>query len=221
MMRFGMILSIVALTWLTPAVWAGGDDKPAVPKDCTCAEARKAGMGWCKACRQGLALGIRFKSQPVYRLLAGEPAMKERIKKCAGCIKAARQQGTCEECRLTFAGKRVYRSVYAATLARGKVIGAKNAKCKTCAGSIREGRGGYCKDCDGGIVAGVFFKGEETFAKAVRAFKLAQIANDMAATCEGCAVAMLTDGECATCHAKYSDGKRVEAKSQPALPGAP
>src|SRR5205823_11042272 len=97
---------------------------------CSCDSIKKAGIGWCGHCKEGMAYGQEIKSEKVYKEVAGEKAPKDM--KCKGCATAAAKDGTCEHCHVSFAHGVMYHSAAAHDLAAGTKVDAKTVKCADC-----------------------------------------------------------------------------------------
>jgi hypothetical protein len=92
-------------------------------------------------------------------------------------------------------------------LAKGKVIDLdQEMKCDGCAKAAEAGQG-FCEHCSGGIVAGRYFQGRDSYDQAVTALVVIEKASK--AHCEECAVALLTDGKCEHCNVQYKHGEKI------------
>src|ERR1041384_555072 len=130
MRRFMIVMGFAGLLGLASAAMA--DDK------CTCESIKKAGIGWCSHCSEGLAYGQEIKSEKVYKELAGEKAPKDM--KGKGCAAAAAKNGTCEHCHVSFANGMMYHSAAAHDLATGKKVDVKEVKCADCKKLVTTGK---------------------------------------------------------------------------------
>jgi hypothetical protein len=115
-------------------------------------------------------------------------------------------------CHIAVKDKKIYESMkdskYAQVLEKGTVCTAAEAnKCAECKKLYESHKDGWCKKCDGGLVAGRFFKGKAAYDKAVDAERVLVEASK--AHCEGCGEAIASDGKCAHCKVSYKDGKKV------------
>ena len=69
-------------------------------------------------------------------------------------------------------------------------------------------KNGFCTGCNVGFVVKRMFNEKEDYEVALAARKTLETA--AGSKCESCAVAMVTDGECAQCKVSFKDGKTVE-----------
>lgn len=201
-MKKAMMLGLsLAVAWtFVPAANAGCEG---------CEKIKADGQGFCEHCSQGMIYGVTVKSEKVYKTLAGAPIDKAAMAsmKCDGCKAAMLKNGVCEHCHVGVADGHLYHSMYAHTLATGKLMPAEKISCPSC--KEHHADGGYCSGCGVGFVGGRAYKGEEAYEAAQEAHEI--VAKAAAAKCEQCSVAMLTDGECEKCHATYEDGEKVES----------
>lgn len=181
-----------------------------------CCDKAKAVSGWCGDCKVGYVGGVEVKSKVVYNALAGAPAPMES--KCEGCRKAMASNGRCDGCGVSFADKKMYRSPFSWALAKGSYKAESDFKCDGCKKLCKDG--GWCESCKQGVIHGFVFKDRKEFDSAMKAHVVVQ--NSCTAKCEGCAVAMSTNGKCAACNATYLDGKKVaSADKKEAVPSKP
>ena len=173
----------------------------------TCAK-DKLENGWCDHCKVGFFDGIAMKSKKLFDALNGKPVANADEIKCPGCKAAYEENGTCEHCKVEFANHRMYKSECAYRLALGTQKNPANMKCSECKSYI--GEHGWCDQCKQGIVGMCAFHDKEAYNKAVEARELIQCAAKAAEKCEGCAVAMVTDGTCDHCKVSFKDGKMVK-----------
>src|SRR5258706_4184470 len=92
-------------------------------------------------------------------------------------------------CHISVKDKKVYDSMkdckYTQVLEKGTVCSAADAnKCAECKKLYESHKDGWCKKCDGGLVAGRFFKGKTSYDKAVDAERVLTEASKT--HCEGC-----------------------------------
>ena len=201
-----MLRKIVVVAALSAVV---GIVSPAIAGACKgCAKVASSGEGFC--CDKGIAFGVPVSSKKLSEALAGVEVDPGSIK-CAGCKSAASSNGQCDHCKVGIVDGKAYRSMVAYHLAKGKLL-PKDAKikCPDCAKA--KGSDGFCKECKAGFAAGRLYKTEPDYKAALAAHETLVKAADVAGKCEACAVAMVTDGECASCKAKFKDGKKVAGK---------
>lgn len=140
---------------------------------------------------------------------------------CAGCKEVkAKGDGWCDHCKkgmvdwLSVKSENLYKAMenssYQMVLAKGETVKPSTIKCANCKKMAETHQDGYCKKCDGGMVAGRCFKGKAAYDKADEAYKVLKMASK--AKCDGCAVAMATDGKCDHCKVAYKAGKMVKIK---------
>lgn len=171
--------------------------------DCTCAKA-KISDGWCGDCKVGYVDGVQLPSKKLFEALAGKPVDPETIK-CSTCRAAAETDGFCEKCGTGFVRNHAFHSAIAWKLARGKTTDPKTIRCSTCRKAAEDH--GWCEECNKGLVGARVFTDREQYDKAVKARQVLVEAARTARTCEGCAVAMVTDGTCTACGITYKHGK--------------
>jgi len=185
-------LAVAAL--LAAPAWAGGP----------CCDKAKAENGWCSHCVVGYFSGITVKNEDLHKALGGKP-VKEADLKCAGCKTAFTANGICEHCHVGYAQQLMYQSPVAHALARGEKLDIAKVTCADC--KAVASTNGWCTKCNAGIVAGHLFKNKETYEKARAAHTT--LTSAVESKCPKCAVAMVTDGECAQCKVRYKGGKKV------------
>lgn len=203
------MVALVSVLGMAAAAWA----------DCTCAKIALTG-GWCEGCKMGHMQGLTIKSQKLYAALAGKEITAEAAKemKCPGCKKALAENGACGHCQVTFVNQHMFRSPFAATLAAGKPLTecleqcckacqaqvAKKGMEKACQGS------GWCDECKSGCVWGRVYSGKEAYDAAQKAYAVLAKAVKASSSCEECAIAMVTNGECTACKVKFDGGELVK-----------
>lgn len=225
-------LTIVAAT-LALAISLGAT---AFAGDCASCEKAWAKSDWCQPCSKGYFGDMALTSKKLHAALSGKeiPAEKAAHITCGGCKTALAKNTGCEPCNVEFVNGRVYRSSYAAALARGhrmewseekaaKAAKAKakaemtNAKkdhaekeeqgCKGCKSATRSA--GWCSDCNVGFVGQYTYKDRTQHLAAKKAQTILQRASAMVERCESCAVAMATDDNCSSCNVTYKGGKKI------------
>ena len=183
----------------------------ALAGDCVC-KAAKSDNGWCKDCSVGYVSGVKLESQKLYAALEGMEVKKDDVK-CAGCKTAmAAGNGECSACHLMFENGVAYKSAVAADLAAGKHMtqSADDIKCAGCKKAALAGHG-WCDHCNGGIVGHQWMTEKDQYEAAVAAHGTLVKASKAAGKCEGCAIAMVTDGTCEHCNVSFKNGELAKA----------
>ena len=166
-----------------------------------CCDKAKAENAWCSGCNQGFMFNVTIAKKVLYDALAGMAPSAT----CEGCKKAAETGGICEKCHVGIAGGKAYKAMPAYYVASGKKVDPASVKCEACAAMCKSGVSGWCDKCKGGLVAGYGFKEREKYDKATNGLITIQLAEK--SPCEGCSVAMVTDGTCEHCKITFKDGK--------------
>lgn len=168
-----------------------------------CCDKAIAANDFCKDCKIGYFGGVTVKSVKLYDSLKGAAAPANAT--CDGCKKALASNGTCNHCNVSFAGGKMYKSPVAHALANGTYVNAKDIKCEGCKNATKDH--GWCDKCKAGVVGPFMYKDKKQYDGAVAAHEILLAANTAAGKCEGCAVAMVTDGTCSACKTSYKGGK--------------
>jgi hypothetical protein len=173
---------------------APGEDSACV---CTLAQARN---GWCAACQVGYVASVAITSADLFDAIDahGHDFIPASIE-CQQCQSAIASDGHCESCRLGFYRGQLYCSKLSYTLARGRLVAARDLSCSTC--SAMFGRSGWCDSCGVGVVGNTVFGNPEHHEKAAAEFATLQTAIAKLSACEACAIVMFTGGECPVCTA--------------------
>lgn len=91
-----------------------------------------------------------------------------------------------------------------------------------CKCSTAKRANGWCGHCKAGQVGKLRYTDKQAYEHALAARETLRRAVKAAATCEACAVAMVTDGKGAKCGISFKDGKPLaEAQSQDKPPEKP
>jgi hypothetical protein len=170
--------------------------------DCGCKTAKVEG-GWCDDCEVGYFNNVKIKSHKLHEALAGKEVDAHAVK-CDACKQALERDGSCEGCQVSFAHKKAYRSPVAHKLMVGKAHDVSEITCAGC----KKGAGthpAWCKSCNVGWVGNVTFSDKSQWTEARAARKI--LVKAAAKKCDGCAVAMVTDGTCSGCKVSFKDGK--------------
>jgi hypothetical protein len=188
MLTCTLVAGVLALT--APAL-AGGP----------CCDKAKAENAWCSGCNHGFVFNVTIAKKALYDALAGMAPSAE----CEGCKKAAESGGICEKCHVGIAEGKAYKAMPAYYVASGKKMDPAAIKCAGCAAICKSGTAGWCEQCKGGLVAGHGFTDKEKYEKANNGLITIRLAAK--SPCEGCSVAMVTDGTCEHCKVTFKEGK--------------
>ncbi|MCH7994846.1 MAG: hypothetical protein IIB57_10455 [Planctomycetes bacterium] len=175
--------------------------------ECTCGIA-KVENGWCGDCKVGYVAGVKIKSDALFESLLGHEVDEAKIK-CPSCKKAHDAGGLCESCKTGFVEGKAYHSWVGYRLASGKFKHTADIKCPGCR-KAAEGAG-WCDGCAVGYVAHRKYTDRKDHEQAVHAQKVLRLAT--ASKCETCAIAMVSDGECAQCKVKFTNGEKSKTTS--------
>ena len=176
---------------------------------CTC-EAARVDTGWCERHAVGYVASVPIRSRLLYETLdAHGHTLDLDAFNCATCREAIREDGFCERDRIGFVGTLAYFSRLTYELARGEKRHPSEIACPVC----RENAGshGWCETHGVGMIGAVQMKDRRGYDAAAAALGILIAAGEMAATCEDCAVAMITDSLCARHRISYREGKAVAA----------
>lgn len=207
-MRNALFVSVIAIASVAMS-------SPAYA-DCKCKLA-KAENGWCGDCNVGYVAGVKIPSKKLYDAVAGKPIADASKIKCQSCRVAFEKDGACSHCGVAFADNKKYKSAVGQRLAAGKARNPAAMKCSQCRVAAKDH--GWCDHCQAGQVGHFRFKDKKAYDQAVEARKRLREAVKLAKKCETCAVAMVTDGTCATCKVTFKDGKKmVKSEKREAKP---
>lgn len=188
----GCILAI-GLSWVSPA-----------RADCICDHA-KVYHAWCSDCKVGYFDGVKVSSKKLFEVLDGKYTSSYGME-CESCKKAFDEDSYCDKCKVGYYVYKAYKSKQGYLLSRGKSTDLKAIKCETCKKNGEAS--GWCKECNVGMVGCCSFKDKEAYEQGVKARVIVSAAAGV--ECEGCAIAMVTDGTCESCKVSFKDGKKVE-----------
>lgn len=196
-MRRIVLVSAAALVALTfsAAAFAG-----------ECCDKSKSTDGYC--CGTGYFAGLTIKSEKLHTALVGQKVNAYKMK-CASCKKALKTDGECKSCGVSFAGKKAYKSAAAAKLAKGKAVNVSAISCPGC----KKAASGAGQCCGTNYVGQKSYKNDASYREAKEALALVKLA--AASKCEDCAVAMVTDGKCASCNLSFKNGKPTKKTVNP------
>ena len=198
---------------LYAVLFVGGAAESVTPGTCSCAHALEHG-GWCDVHEVGFVGAVEVTSHFLFEALdAHGHAVDPSTFDCPSCRKAIETNGFCPEHRIGFLEQQAYFSRLTYELARGKRVAAGEVACPVCRKHMASR--GWCPACGIGRVGPVALGDRSTFDAVDRALGLVEAANRVAARCEHCAVAMVTDTTCPVCGIRYEDGKEVGRETPP------
>jgi len=211
MRKLGLALGLLAGVAFVSTGMAGdgyGDKKLGdIKYECSCPSNTARTVAWCVPCSGGVAFGHQVKSEKLVTALAGHEAKEDGIK-CSGCKTAFKNSADCDHCKLGFRHGFSFHSPVSLALARGDIVDASTIECPRCKTIAEKGKG-ECTGCKVGMVASLMFKDKEDFKSAKKANTILAKAVKTATKCEGCAVAMVSDGTCDGCKISFKEGKKV------------
>lgn len=175
-----------------------------------CEKVVTTGEGFC--CGKGRCFGVPMTSKKLHAALVGHKidASTASTSPCRDCLKSLKSYGKCDHRSLVI-GKE-YGSPVSYRLAKGtpaaeEFVAPSSTPCKGC--KIAFAEDGRCDSCNVGFVAGRMYEQEEDHRAALHAYKTLAKAAKVATKCEGCAIAIVTDGRCAGCNVSFKDGIQV------------
>lgn len=211
MRKLGLALGLLAGVAFVSAGMAGdgyGDKKLGEVKyKCSCPSNTARTVAWCVPCNGGVAFGHQVKFEKLVAALVGHQAKEDGIK-CSGCKTAFKNSANCDHCKLGFRHGFKFHSPVSLALAKGDIVDASTIECPRCKTIAEKGKG-ECTGCKVGMVASLMFKDKEDFKSAKKANTILARAVKTATKCEGCAVAMVSDGTCEGCKISFKEGKKV------------
>jgi hypothetical protein len=193
----------IALAW--PALLAAGGPASPTPGVCACAIAIEDG-GWCDVHRIGYIGGVEVVSERVYTVLdAHGHALDLSTFECETCKAASRTDGFCAEHKIGFVGGLAFFSKLTYHLARAPRQAYSAITCPVCREHARSR--GWCDACGVGMVGRSVFRDRKEFDEVEAALRLLEQANEAAAKCERCAVAIVADSSCVVHRLAYEGGR--------------
>lgn len=210
MRKLGMVIVVAGLIAFVAPAWAGEGSGKKLKGDetkCSCPSNTARTVAWCSACKAGVAFGQKVKSEKLVAALAGDEVKADGMK-CGGCKAAFKTSGKCEHCKLGFRNGLSFHSPVSLALAKGELVDTEKIECSRCKAIAEEGKG-ECTSCKVGVVAGMMFKDQEDFTSAKKAGTILARAIEAYQKCEGCAIAMVSDGTCEHCKVSFKGGERV------------
>lgn len=210
MRKLGMLVVVAGLMAFSAPAWAGDGYGKKLKGDhskCACSGNTARTVSWCGPCKSGVAFGQTIKSEKLVAALAGHEVKADGMK-CSGCKAALKTSGKCEHCKVGFRNGMSFHSPVSLALAKGELVDAEKIECPRCKTIAKEGKG-ECTNCKVGVVAGMMFKDKEDFVWAKKAGTILASAIKAYEKCEGCAVAMVSDGACEHCKVSFKGGEKV------------
>ncbi len=208
MRKMGLALGLLAGVAFVSAGMAGdgyGDKKK--ESKCACSSNTARTVAWCVPCDGGSAFGHQTESEKLVAALAGHQTKEDGIK-CGGCKTAFKNSADCAHCKVGFRHGFAFHSPVSLALAKGDIVDLSALQCPRCQTIAKKGVG-ECTGCKVGVVASLMFKDKGDFKSAKKADMILTRAVRTAAKCEGCAVAMVSDGTCEGCKVSFKDGRKV------------
>jgi hypothetical protein len=192
------------------AFLAGGAVSP-TPGVCSC-PAIEAEGGWCDVHEVGWIGGVEVGSKMLFETLdAHGHDVDLATFDCPSCRQAIERQGFCDEHRVGFVEDRAYFSKLGWRLARGKRVDLSKIRCPRCREHARSR--GWCASCGRGMAGAIALSDRKAWNEVDRALAIVERADQAATRCVHCAVAMVTDTDCAFCRIAYRDGRAVEGRA--------
>ena len=181
------------------------------PRDrCVCASAVETN-GWCAVHGVGYVGGVRVASPWLYEAVDAHGHQVDPASfVCPSCRSAVAADGFCEAHRIGFVGGDAYFSKLTYLLARAVPRSPDDTRCPDCRAHATTQ--GWCTRCNVGMVGPFAFTDRREFDSAVEALRILKIANEAAARCDRCAVAILTDSPCPRCKITYRGGVAVRTR---------
>ncbi len=183
---------------------------------CSCSGNTARTVAWCAPCKGGVAFGHMAKSEKLIAALAGHEVKADGMK-CGGCKTALKNSSKCQHCNVAFRNGMKFHSPVSLALAKGELIEVEKIGCPSCKSVAKEGQG-ECTGCKVGFVAGMIFRDMYDYKAAKKADTTLAKAITSSTKCEGCAIAMVSDGTCEHCKVSFKDGEVVTATA-PSKPG--
>lgn len=212
-------LALVAVVVVVAPGFAGDDYGKKLTGDktkCSCPSNTARTIAWCKPCMGGVAFGHSVKSKKLIAALAGHEVKEDSIK-CGGCKTAFKNNSKCLHCNVGFRHGMEFHSPVSLALAKGELIDIEKIGCPRCKSIAEDGKG-ECSGCKVGVVAGLLFKDMYDYKTAKMADTTLAKAIKSSSKCEGCAIAMVSDGTCEQCKVSFKGGETLKPIA-PAKPG--
>ena len=154
------ILTACAILCICIAPALAGPKEKGSKGDCTCADIKKTGDGWCGHCKDGMVASIEVKDKKLYEAMKDSSYAKcaekgELVKaseiKCADCKKnyESHKDGWCKKCNAGLVGHYMYKDKAAYEKADHCMTVLRNAakaKCDGCAvAMVTDNKCAHCK----------------------------------------------------------------------------
>ena len=178
---------------------------------CSCELARKTN-GWCRECGVGYVASIQVPCAILFEALdAHGHTIDPNFLRCEACRQAVANDGFCDRSGIGFVRKQAYFSRLAYYTARENLRERSSIDCAVCKKTATV-HGGWCAACKIGTVGDLTLRIETDLKEAQKAIETLQSALGKLATCETCAVAIVTGGRCPLCKVAYHrEGSRFES----------
>jgi len=187
---------------------------PALAPDAACCKAARMADGWCDRHEIGFVASIPIRSRLLYETLdAHGHVIDPNALACDVCRQAFRTEGYCERDRIGFVTSLAYFSRLTYELARGEKKLPETIACPVCRRNAQSH--GWCEESRVGMIGAVQAKDRDGYEKAAAAVEILIAANEIAARCEECAMAMVTDSLCPRHRIRYRDGQAVSVPARP------
>jgi RNA polymerase subunit RPABC4/transcription elongation factor Spt4 len=165
---------------------------------------------WCGEHGQGYAYTQLITSRVLFDAVDAHGHDFDRdVMQCVACKRMMDTGGFCEDCRFGWVDGQAYMSRLTYHLALGEARDVTSLACASCRDLV--GTVGSCEGCSGAWVGNVFFVDPNDHEAAVHEFERLQVATEVSARCETCAMLVLVDGKCPYCKVEYFDGTRLRA----------
>ncbi len=174
---------------------------------CICATSRETN-GWCPVHDFGYIGGVKVASRQLYEAADAHGHQVDLSTFiCPTCKRAIATGGFCDEHRVGFVNGLAYFSLLTYEMGRAEARPAASIKCATCRRNSESS--GWCAKSSVGMIGPFAIRNRHDYDRAAEALRVFKIANDAAARCGYCAVAILTDTQCPIHRTTYKDGKVV------------
>jgi hypothetical protein len=202
------VFLVAVLLALTAAAGVAGEPTHGTPGGCTCDTAPRTN-GWCDVHHVGWAASVRIPSERLYKTLDPHGHKLDLSTfECPNCRAGIEKDGFCEQHRIGFVSGIAWFSRLTWEMARGKPFDPAASACAVCRRNAQTH--GWCEEHGQGLVGGVVIQDRAAYERVVKDIEVLRAAVEMAARCEACAVAMVTDKQCPYHRISYRDGRPVK-----------
>ena len=185
--------------------WAAPSCAPTAPPGCASCAAARRDNGWCDGCGVGFVAGIPMKSALLHDTMdAHGHVLEVASMACADCRRMAAVGGFCDACRIGWHEGLAYFSRLTYELARGRPTEPATLACAACRDHAADA--GWCDACARGMIGTFSVSDRAGFDAGRRDFERMKKAIALAARCDYCAMAAVTDTACFHCKLTYHDG---------------